>query len=560
MQEFNLIEEPWIRVLDKDCRIKEVGIREALLNAYEFVELSGETKTQDFAILRLLLAAMYTIFYRYDIDGNEIDVRENKDAVENNWKSMWADKRIPSKPVEKYLAKWHDRFWLFDDVQPFYQTKAVEGKTKKTISSAKMIGTLFESENKVRLFADRKEEGRVLSYPEAARWLMHLNCFDDIAAKNPTPKRSWVGQLGLIALKGKNLFETIMLNFCADLDVSNNIFDECPSWEQDNYNIEFNRLINVPRNQAALLSLMSRRVLLCRREDNKIEDYYLAGGDYFEDLEVFQEQMTLWAAYQEGKKEDAPYKYRPRRHDPSRKIWQEFSSIVGFNVNEVDTEKLRRPGVINRLNQLYDDKILGRSYIAKVVTAAVIYDYKQLMTLPVIDVISDSLNFHTQILENETWYERIIEEVEKCDKAAYYVSSLYKNVQIASGRKDKDGKTNLSGEIDAKMRFYDSIDEPFRLWLENLRADEDLAQDDERADRCMDEIEKTLRDIAFDFGNSIAGQVGLNAILGRKKDPSKEKASSDKKKEHEIVSSAEALNYYFAGISKIFRRAGKASE
>ena len=560
MQEFNLIEEPWIRVLDKDCRIKEVGIREALLNAHEFVELSGETKTQDFAILRLLLAAMYTIFYRYDIDGNEIDLRENKDTVESSWKKVWADKRIPPEPVEKYLAKWHDRFWLFDDVQPFYQTKAVEGKTKKTISSAKMIGTLFESENKIRLFADRKEEGRVLSYPEAARWLMHLNCFDDIAAKHPTPKRSWVGQLGLIALKGKSLFETIMLNFYADLDVNNNIFDECPSWEQDNYNIEFNRLINVPRNQAALLSLMSRRVLLCRRDDNKIEDYYLAGGDYFEDLEVFQEQMTLWAAYQESKKKDAPYKYRPRRHDPSRKIWQEFSSIVGFNVNEVDTEKLRRPGVINRLNQLYDDKILGRSYIAKVVTAAVIYDYKQLMTLPVIDVISDSLNFHTQILENETWYERIIEEVEKCDKAAYYVSSLYKNVQIASGRKDKDGKTNLSGEIDAKMRFYDSIDEPFRLWLENLRADEDLAQDDERADRCMDEIEKTLRDIAFDFGNSIAGQVGLNAILGRKKDPSKEKASSDKKKEHEIVSSAEALNYYFAGISKIFRRAGKASE
>ncbi|MBQ7267166.1 MAG: type I-E CRISPR-associated protein Cse1/CasA, partial [Synergistaceae bacterium] len=304
-----------------------------------------------------------------------------------------------------------------------------------------------------------------------------------------------------------------------------------------------------------LLSLMSRRVLLCRREDNKIEDYYLAGGDYFEDLEVFQEQMTLWAAYQEGKKEDAPYKYRPRRHDPSRKIWQEFSSIVGFNVNEVDTEKLRRPGVINRLNQLYDDKILGRSYIAKVVTAAVIYDYKQLMTLPVIDVISDSLNFHTQILENKKWYKNIISEVENCDKAAYYVSSLYKNVQIASGRKDKDGKTNLSGEIDAKMRFYDSIDEPFRLWLEKLRADKDLDPDDS-----MDEIEKTLRDIAFDFGNSIAGQVGLSAILGRKKDPSKEKASSDKKKEHEIVSSAEALNYYFAGISKIFSRAGKASE
>ena len=361
--------------MDKDCLIKEVGIREALLNAHEFVELSGETKTQDFAILRLLLALMYTIFYRYDIDGSEIDLRENKDAVENNWKRMWEDKRIPPKPVEKYLAKWQDRFWLFDDVQPFYQTKAVEGKTKKTIRSAKMIGTLFESENKVRLFADRKEEGRVLSYPEAARWLMHLNCFDDIAAKNPTPKRSWVGQLGLIALKGKNLFETIMLNFCADLDVSKSVFDECPSWEQDNYNIECNRLINVPRDQAALLSLMSRRIFLLHNGDNDIENCYLAGGDYFENLEVFQEQMTLWNAYIPKGKKDAPYKYSPRRHDPSRKIWQEFSSIVG--INEENSEKSGCPWVIGRLHQLYNDEILKRSYIAKVVTAAIIYHNPQ---------------------------------------------------------------------------------------------------------------------------------------------------------------------------------------
>ena len=550
MQEFNLIEEPWIRVLDKDCRIKEVGIREALLNAHEFAELSGETKTQDFAILRFLLAMMYTIFYRYDIDGSEIDLRENKNTVEVNWKKMWEDKRIPREPVEKYLAKWHDRFWLFDDVQPFYQTRAVEGIGTLT-SSSKMIGTLFESGNKRRLFTDRVEQGRTLSYSEAARWLLHLNCFDDIAARNPNgslPKRSWVGLLGLIALKGKNLFETIMFNFCADLDVSRNVFDECPSWEQDNYNIEFNRLINVPRDQAALLSLMSRRVLLCHREDNKVEDYYLAGGDYFVDLEVFQEQMTLWLAHQKGKKKDTPYKYEPRKHDTSRKIWQEFSSIVG--INEENSEKSRCPGVINRLHQLrYDDEILDSSYTAKIITAAVVYNEQHRMSYDVSDIISDELNLHAQILENETWYTMVVEEVKKCDKAAYYVSRLYKNVQIASGRKDKDGKTNLSGEIDAKMRFYDSIDEPFRLWLEKLRADNDLDPDDSMA-----EIEKTLKKIAFDFGNSIAAQVGLSAILGRKKDP------SDKKKEHEIVSSAEALNYYFAGISKIFSRAGNASE
>ncbi len=543
MQEFNLIEEPWIRVLDKNCRIKEVSIREVLLSAHKFAELAGEIKTQDFAILRFLLALMYTIFYRYDIDGSEIDLRENKDTVTNNWVKIWENGFIPPEPVEKYLLKWQDRFWLFDDVHPFYQTKAVEGKTKKTISSAKMIGTLFESGNKKRLFADRKEEGRTLSYPEAARWLLHLNCFDDIAAKDPTPKKPWVGQLGLIALKGKNLFETIMLNFCADFDVNKNIFDESPSWEQDNNNIKFNRLINVPKDQAALLSLMSRRILLCN-DDSKIKNYYLSGGDYFEELEVFQEQMTLWNAYQESKKKDAPYKYRPRRHDPSRKIWQEFNSIVGVNEDKPEDSR-RTPGVINRMCELYNDEVLERSYIAKIVTAAVIYDYNQPTALPVIDSISDSLNLHTQILEDSSWYNRIISEIEKCDAAAYYVSKLYKEIQNSIGRRDKDAKTIFSGEIDAKMRFYDSIDKPFRLWLEKLRVNDALDPDD-----CLAEIEKILKDIARNFGYSIAGQVGVNAIFIIKKDSSGNKR----------ISSVEALHYYLAVISKIFDRAGDLNE
>ena len=542
MREFNLIEEPWIRVLDKGCRIKEVGIQEVLLSAHEFSGLAGETKTQDFAVLRLLLALAFVIFYRYDIDGSKIDLRENKNAPGDNWKKAWKDGHIPCEPVEKYLAEWHDRFWLFDDVYPFYQTKSVEGKTKKAVSSAKMIGTLFESENKKRLFADRMDEGRTLSYSEAARWLLHLNCFDDIAAKQPTPKRSWVGQLGLIALKGKNLFETIMLNFCADFDIERDIFVECPSWEQDSRNAEFNRLINVPQDQAALLSLMSRRILLLRDDDNRIKNYYLAGGDYFEDTEVFQEQMTLWKAYQENSKKDAPYKYRPARHDRSRKIWQEFGSIVG--INKEDSEKSRCPGVINRIRQLYDDGVLERSYTAEVVTAAVIYDYKQLMTLPVIDTVSDSLNLHANILEDKSWYTMIVLEAEKCDKAAYYVSKLYKEIQFAIGRQDKDAKTELSGEIEAKMRFYASIDEPFRLWIEKLKSDDDSDPDD-----CMAEIEKTLRHIAFDFGNSIAAQAGINAIFVRRRDNSDAKGAKK-------ISSAEALNYYQAAISKIFDRAG----
>ena len=54
--EFNLLDEPWIRVRDAACRVQEVSLADALLRAQEFTDLAGEMPTQDAAMLRLLLA------------------------------------------------------------------------------------------------------------------------------------------------------------------------------------------------------------------------------------------------------------------------------------------------------------------------------------------------------------------------------------------------------------------------------------------------------------------------------------------------------------------------
>ena len=56
--EFNLLEEPWIRVLCPDCTIQEVSLTRALLHAQEYTDLAGELPTQDVAVLRLLLAVL----------------------------------------------------------------------------------------------------------------------------------------------------------------------------------------------------------------------------------------------------------------------------------------------------------------------------------------------------------------------------------------------------------------------------------------------------------------------------------------------------------------------
>ncbi|MDE6101913.1 MAG: type I-E CRISPR-associated protein Cse1/CasA [Ruminococcus sp.] len=394
-KEFNLIDEPWICVRTADLSVKEVSLKEVFLNAHIYTELAGETKSQDFAVLRLLLAIMHTIFSRYDIDGNKAD-DDIPDFSFDNWVAVWKSRCIPDKPIERYFEKWYDRFWLFNEKYPFYQSNAVNGKGSP-YSTAKMIGSLFESGNKPRLFSDRYNDGRLLSYSEAARWLLHINCFDDIAAKKPTPKRTWVGKLSLIAVKGENLFETLMLNYNAVYDSEKEIYESYPSWESDNNINEFNRLIAIPNNQAELLSLQSRSVYLCRK-NGMVSGYYISGGAYFEEDDIIDEQMTLWKNYKE--KKDYAWKHKPKLYDTSKKAWQEFGSIAAFegNPNNDNTESHRTPGIIVWINSLLNYKILDKDYMIKISTAAVIYDYGQATSLPVIDVVSDELTFHSQLL------------------------------------------------------------------------------------------------------------------------------------------------------------------
>ena len=61
-KDFNLLDEPWIRVIDKDCGIHEVSLIGLFERAHVYRDLCGELPTQDFAVLRLLLAVLHTVF------------------------------------------------------------------------------------------------------------------------------------------------------------------------------------------------------------------------------------------------------------------------------------------------------------------------------------------------------------------------------------------------------------------------------------------------------------------------------------------------------------------
>lgn len=61
-REFNLLDEPWIRVMLPDFTQKELSLTDVLLKAHEIRDLAGEMPAQDTAALRLLLAVLHTVF------------------------------------------------------------------------------------------------------------------------------------------------------------------------------------------------------------------------------------------------------------------------------------------------------------------------------------------------------------------------------------------------------------------------------------------------------------------------------------------------------------------
>ena len=101
-KEFNLLDEPWIRVRLPDCSVQEVSLCDALMNAQNYVDLAGETPPQDVAVLRLLLAVLHTVFSRVDETGAPAPICTTDQALQR-WNALWSTGALPQKPINDYL-------------------------------------------------------------------------------------------------------------------------------------------------------------------------------------------------------------------------------------------------------------------------------------------------------------------------------------------------------------------------------------------------------------------------------------------------------------------------
>ncbi len=541
-KEFNLLEEPWIRVMLPDHEVREVSLTEALTGAHTFSALAGELPTQDMAVLRLLLAVLHTVFYRVGVQGETAPLQGADDALDR-WELLWHEKRFPEAPLRAYLTAWRERFYLFHPERPFYQVPEAARGTEFT--AAKLDGEISESSNKVRLFpvktgADRSR----LSYGEAARWLLHLNGFDDMAGKAkgkglPSPGVGWLGKLGMIAAQGDNLFETLMLNLVL---LNRKVLwgEPRPVWELAQSRSRERCKIPLPDNQAELLTLQSRRLLLLR-EGEAVTGYRLLGGDFFDEKNAYVEQMTQWMHIR-GKRNQPGYD-QPRRHDPARQIWREFSTIVPTDDNGARENDPPMPGVVRWLGVLQSEEILPEERIARFAVAGTQFGGTQ--NSYVTDTYSDGLSFHLGLLNSAGWSWRHIleDELAQVNRVADTVKLLGINLNKAAG-----GTGEAFGK-ELKEQFYARMDLVFRAFLASVDPADDTQT---KLDR-LSGWHKQEKHIALALGREAVERCGPEAFVGR---TIKEKIKGREETRH--YSAPEAYNWFMTGMRREFKEGVEA--
>lgn len=494
MSRFNLLEENWIRVLEEG-EMKEVSLITLFENAEKYRCLAGEMATQDFAMLRFLLAVLHTVFSRVNADGeayefleidekfrqqeavSEDDEEEYNDALMDTWKNLWQRGKFPSV-VRKYLETWKDHFYLLDEKYPFYQVtkEEIDSRLKKnknpgSVAGKKLNRTISESDHKVALFSPKGEEYKSkMSESEFSRWLIMLQGYFGISDKVKFDEEykasiGWQYGLGGIFVTGQNLFETLMFNFKIIVSsVGEKVPIQNPCWEnsgKENINKSFSGLED---NLAGLYTNWSRAILVNSKDIDFSEDLTIkvVKLPLLDPTMIQIEPMTLWKYVKEGENKNH---FIPKKHEQGQALWKSFGIITIPSGIEGEHKE---PGVIEWLEriQIYND-----NKFIRINAVALQYDSDPKSRMPINEMIDD-LALHEIVLfekGKEGWVMRIKELVEDTKEV---VGFIYKRF-LTDMYDIRNTKKSVEEELE---QAYFGLDKAFRDWLSGI--DESSSKED----------------------------------------------------------------------------------
>lgn len=161
------------------------------------------------------------------------------------------------------------------------------------------------------------------------------------------------------------------------------------------------------------------------------------------------------------------------------------------------------------------------------------------------DILRDYLDFRVDLLDDggKIWSALIGQEIEKTERAAWFVGKLAEGIFKAEGGLP-DSATQAASVRRAAQEFYAAVDLPFRNWLCSI--DPVLGDTEElRAEKALQWHETGYR-IALQQGKQMVRNAGESAFTGR--------WIKDKKTDREsFLSSSTEYDRFVGSVRKCFQ-------
>ncbi|MFJ8754539.1 type I-E CRISPR-associated protein Cse1/CasA [Streptomyces sp. NPDC102441] len=522
---FDLTTQPWIPVLRSNGKQDELSLRQVFEQASELRRIVGDLPTQEFALVRLLLAVAH------DALGGPEDI--------DDWFDLWNDEQCFT-PVGPYLDAHADRFDLLDTTAPFFQTAGLRTAKDEVFSLNRIVADVPNGEP---FFSARMPTVDRLTFAEAARWVVHTHAYDTSGIKTGVEgdKRAkggkvyplgvgWAGNLGGVFVERPTLRETLLLNLVA-ADTEGVRIDEqdAPAWRRDPSGPGGTE--RAPSGVRDLYTWQTRRLRL-HFDDQGVHGVVLGYGDPLSPRNKHdREPMTAWrrSPAQEKKLREGLV-YLPRDHDPERAAWRGIASLIAdasVSGQGSDAPAYLRPQVLEWVARLVSERHLERGFLVRARVIGPKYGTQQ----SVIDeIVDDSVSMAVVLLhqQDRRYAEQAIAAVEDADRAVYAIGDLATNLARAAGT-ETDGPRAV-----ARDRAYGLIEAPYRAWLRDLaKADDPYEQ------RTV--WQRQVYELAVGFGDRLMAAAGEGAWQGR---------IVDTKKGAEWLNSALADKWFHIALSR----------
>lgn len=373
--QFNLLDDPWIIVHDSTGNAQMVGIRALFDGSHSASAIVGDSPTQDYAVLRVLLA----IFWRAQHDALASQLRSRKALDEFKWSRWFMRKKRQlaqhgvDEDVLDYLDRHADRFWLFHQRAPFMQVADLETAKKTRSPISRIVPEAQHDYFTMRIGAGRQS----LTFAEAARWLIHTQAYDYAGIKSgalddPRVKDGkgygsligWTGMTGGTLITRDTLLETLLFNSTPETIYAGND-EDLPVWEREP-DTAAERATSIPRGPADLATWQSRRIRLFP-EQGVVTAVLVSNGDQISEAgkNIRFDPMTPYRfSPNKSKGNDVVYYARP--YDLHRTMWRSLDPLIATVEDPGFTDKNRapiRPATLGNIGLLTRKRALVREVL-----------------------------------------------------------------------------------------------------------------------------------------------------------------------------------------------------